>query len=418
MLAGDAEMRTDAMRALEVCMTGKFNNTAEYRKLQRDSNDSNLGIVRAAVSKSFTVEWRPLYQPETPVASIDDLETARRGSLLQFQPLRCPTSPLCMHCVWPARRDGLLCLFRRLNVPTRALKLILAFDRPHRAPRAVDLPPRTELRIRWQDPLADEDSITQQEREQSGSQGRAGTVTCEYYDPASLAMELYAMAMYPVDDFKMLRGGLLHLIGEFQLWWSAILNFTDFQSCAPRVGHYRWGETVARLESQRMCKCLQTGSAKMQSRSRFALLMCRELCSETAHELHMLPPCAYADVEDETVNDGEPTPRWWLDATAEWDRVLTRMFEGNGEPMSIGCYYYCLGGCAAPPDGPDACPYWHDALWGANAHACISCPRICGFCGDFADALRCGACKLRFYCSEICQKEEWKYHKAECRRCR
>ncbi|CAE7825401.1 unnamed protein product, partial [Symbiodinium microadriaticum] len=109
-----------------------------------------------------------------------------------------------------------------------------------------------ELRIRWQDPLADEDSITQQEREQSGSQGRAGTVTCEYYDPASLAMELYAMAMYPVDDFKMLRGGLLHLIGEFQLWWSAILNFTDFQSCAPRVGHYRWGETVARLESQRM----------------------------------------------------------------------------------------------------------------------------------------------------------------------
>ena len=29
-----------------------------------------------------------------------------------------------------------------------------------------------------------------------------------------------------------------------------------------------------------------------------------------------------------------------------------------------------------------------------------------GFCGDFADALRCGACKLRFYCSEICQKED------------
>ena len=23
-------------------------------------------------------------------------------------------------------------------------------------------------------------------------------------------------------------------------------------------------------------------------------------------------------------------------------------------------------------------------------------PRICGFCGDFADELRCGACKMRF----------------------
>ena len=25
------------------------------------------------------------------------------------------------------------------------------------------------------------------------------------------------MTMYPIDDFKMLRGGLLHLIGEYQL---------------------------------------------------------------------------------------------------------------------------------------------------------------------------------------------------------
>ena len=29
-----------------------------------------------------------------------------------------------------------------------------------------------------------------------------------------------------------------------------------------------------------------------------------------------------------------------------------------------------------------------------------------GFCGDFADGLRCGACKLRFYCSDVCQKED------------
>lgn len=28
------------------------------------------------------------------------------------------------------------------------------------------------------------------------------------------------MTMYPIDDFKMLRGGLLHLIGEYQLFWS------------------------------------------------------------------------------------------------------------------------------------------------------------------------------------------------------
>lgn len=45
-------------------------------------------------------------------------------------------------------------------------------------------------------------------------------MTCEYYDPASLAMELHAMTMYPVDNFKMLRAGLLHLVAEYQLFWS------------------------------------------------------------------------------------------------------------------------------------------------------------------------------------------------------
>lgn len=76
------------------------------------------------------------------------------------------------------------------------------------------------------------------------------------------------MTMYPIDDFKMLRGGVLHLVGEFQLFWSetaqgraervmrpschcvpvlvgsvcrpgAVLNFADFHSCAPLEGLYK-----------------------------------------------------------------------------------------------------------------------------------------------------------------------------------
>lgn len=53
-----------------------------------------------------------------------------------------------------------------------------------------------------------------------------------------------------------------------------------------------------------------------------------------------------------------------------------------------------------------------------DSHSYAGGPRVCGFCGDYADELRCGACKMRFYCSEVCQREEWKYHKAECRRVR
>jgi len=32
------------------------------------------------------------------------------------------------------------------------------------------------------------------------------------------------MTMYPIDHFKMLRGGLLHLVGEYQLFWSVLEN--------------------------------------------------------------------------------------------------------------------------------------------------------------------------------------------------
>ena len=50
---------------------------------------------------------------------------------------------------------------------------------------------------------------------------------------------------------------------------------------------------------------------------------CRELCTEQ-NGLHTLPPCAYADLDDQTVD--EAMPRWWKDAANEWDRVLTRMW--------------------------------------------------------------------------------------------
>ena len=36
-------------------LSGKFASTPELQKLQRDSNDANLGVIRAAVSRSYTV---------------------------------------------------------------------------------------------------------------------------------------------------------------------------------------------------------------------------------------------------------------------------------------------------------------------------------------------------------------------------
>ena len=76
-------------------------------------------------------------------------------------------------------------------------------------------------------------------------------MTCEYYDPASLAMELHAMTMYPVDNFKMLRAGLLHLVAEYQLFWSLwatiSIHFSDRLSRDSVALSVRCGAQLLRL---------------------------------------------------------------------------------------------------------------------------------------------------------------------------
>ena len=51
----DHELRLEALRALELATTGNFKGQEELAQRQRRSNDDHLGIIRAAVSRSYTV---------------------------------------------------------------------------------------------------------------------------------------------------------------------------------------------------------------------------------------------------------------------------------------------------------------------------------------------------------------------------
>lgn len=89
-----------------------------------------------------------------------------------------------------------------------------------------------------------------------------------------------------------------------------------------------WCQDV--LSTKVLSKCSRTSlhlqpfpEAKLPGPSEISdIRACRELCTEQ-NGLHTLPPCAYADLDDQTVD--EAMPRWWKDAANEWDRVLTRM---------------------------------------------------------------------------------------------
>ena len=67
-------------------------------------HDQTQSLSLTPTTWTFTVkEWRPLHQSDTALASIRDLEIARRGSTMPFKSMRCPTSPLCNSkciCIW------------------------------------------------------------------------------------------------------------------------------------------------------------------------------------------------------------------------------------------------------------------------------------------------------------------------------
>jgi hypothetical protein len=45
----------------------------------------------------------------------------------------------------------------------------------------------------------------------------------------------------------------------------------------------------------------------------------------------------------------------------------------------------------------------------------VSMEYICGFCEKTNEKqLTCGACKLMYYCDQVCQRKHWKEHKLKC----
>lgn len=141
----------------------------------------------------------------------------------------CPGSPLCPpggDCPWPQRRHAIVSSWSHLDKDRRGLgmlsqsdlELVLEYSRDHPKADIRHIPPLTPLRLDWCDPR------------EGGKQGRWHF---EAYDSASLAMELHMINRGIVDEYKVLDGGLMYLIGEPQLFWPMMINYRLAGSCCP-----------------------------------------------------------------------------------------------------------------------------------------------------------------------------------------
>ena len=306
----------------------------------------------------------------------------------------CPHSPLCSSggCKWPEKR-WLLTLHWKKHWPfdEGPFRLILAFARDHRRPTVLDLPRGSKLCIEAESRHDDID----------------------YWDGASLVLELLAIASGKSED-QVLRCGLARMVDSTPcLFWSMLLNFIAAKTVvpfpsSPPVTFCDGQDSPIERELRRIEDLLHdhyTGGGTalpITHNTRSSFLHCM------LNELIPLPP----EIKDERALHTPITecPRWWKAIAKPWNDLFSQLLEN---PTFVPCYFAATElGCVAAHLGRP-CNADHDPGFIAFVLDSITRPRSCLRCGVYSDKLRCPACK-RYYCSKACYKADRSIHRSRC----
>ena len=283
------------------------------------------------------------------------------------------------------------------------------------------------VRLTWWDPDCTERPPARP-IELQGHLGEHSTGTLEfvYHDPCSLAIELSVfLSSRTLDDFKMFDAGLLRLMGEPELFGSALLHFVATDTCCPaplaKSPVRRWGKTVQVQTMERFIRKTQDVQIGSPAKKRFGSrsMACTILAGIIPKDadLSKLPASVHVQVPwlNDVFREGYiPTlelPGWWRAATAPWDSAFKTLFEGKGALSSIPCYFW---GSAAAPDGlgccarpgfdysasdVEPCPFAHDEQWLAQARALRTRNHsACAGCQAYAGHCPCATCSYKWLC--------------------
>eukprot|EP00635_Sarcinochrysidales_sp_CCMP3193_P007750 CAMPEP_0118903722 /NCGR_PEP_ID=MMETSP1166-20130328/8477_1 /TAXON_ID=1104430 /ORGANISM="Chrysoreinhardia sp, Strain CCMP3193" /LENGTH=434 /DNA_ID=CAMNT_0006842957 /DNA_START=8 /DNA_END=1312 /DNA_ORIENTATION=+ len=316
-----------------------------------------------------------------------------------WRPLEaCPESPLCtVRCRWWPEKRRLLRLHWKGGgwgaLDEGPFLLILAYARDHGRPTAVDLPRGSKIRVERGD-------------------GRVDDI--DYYDGASLALELFAVATGKVDDGQVIRCGLPRMIESSPaLFWSMLLNFIAAGTVAPFRSpvtfldgedspierELRAAEDSFLRHHQEFGNAPPGGPVTHESKSYFL--------HATMNRLVPIPP----EVEETNLGNAiTDCPRWWKATAKPWNELFARLLHS---PNFVPCYFAATDlGCVAEHLGRP-CNADHDPDFVAFVLDAITRPRSCLACGRYADKLRCSACK-RYYCSMACSRADRSTHRERC----
>ena len=203
--------------------------------------------------------------------------------------------------------------------------------------------------------------------------------------PGSLAAELYTASSGVVEDFRIVRGGLLYLVGAPELFWSLALHWreTDGQTGLPpqrRAAQWEsaWGLRELEAHLRRLtaaAPAARGGPMQLSSQSLAATQLVRGVALLRSQKQGANARGGAADArflaDLHPMTSGEPIPKseaevpaWWRALRELWDGALRR--SESGAPCMFA---NTSAGCAA---GEAACCARHDEAYGTAVRALLA----------------------------------------------
>ena len=221
-------------------------------------------------------------------------------------------------------------------------------------------------------------------------------VEINFLAPGSLAAELHSAGSGVADDFKIVRGGPLYLVGAPDLFWSMALHLLDTRGAtclppqAPASPRADWSAAYGLREIDAHARAMAKGAAAgglarggtltLNSESLAAVHLLRGVAAmrkslaagaggmdaRNVEELHPMRagepiPCSEAEI-----------PPWWAAVRALWDGVFRRSLIGEGAARAVRppcMFYLTAAGCA---NGEGRCGGAHDQEYGAAVSGLVT----------------------------------------------
>ena len=236
-------------------------------------------------------------------------------------------------CVWRAALQGTFSLLSCLEAGGVDLGV------------ASCVTPLTKIGVKWTD----------------AETGNGGDTEITFLDAGSLAAELYACADGTVDDFRVLDGGWLYLVGQPDLFWSAMAHRKE-SGCdlvlppLPPTAEVSWMEAFCMKELDRIA-VLRLGARDNGVHLRDQpSLGSQSMAATLGGEFCIFGVMGGIDPAKRIPSRMKDRPKWWKEQEVLWGGGATRA-KKQGKPQ---CMFYCTPiGCAQG----SACEAWHDEIW-------------------------------------------------------